>query len=185
MNKTLILAALIFLLASCSKDNTYTIEGTLYGGSSFEGETIYMVPFGSSSVSGQDSAIIRNGRFHFEGNIDNAEICEIRMRPMMRLFVDKLICIKEPGHVWVTLNKRSTAKGTALNDSLQAWRDYKYKTDSILVSLNKQMKHAKGETLEKIQQEYDQLQNQFDEHNKSIVQRNDNAFGEYIDRFVR
>ncbi|MCQ2230137.1 MAG: DUF4369 domain-containing protein [Bacteroidales bacterium] len=185
MNKVLVIATLVLLLVSCSKDNTYTIEGTLYGGTSFEGETIYMVPFGSSSVSGQDSAIIRNGRFRFEGNVDIPEICEIRMRPMMRLFVDKLICIKEPGHVWVTLNKRSTAKGTSLNDSLQAWRDYKYKTDSILVALNKQMKRATSEDLEKIQQEYDRLQSEFDNHNKAIVQRNDNAFGEYIDRFVR
>lgn len=144
-----------------------------------------MVPFGSTSLAGQDSAIIRNGRFRFEGKVNIPEICELRMRPMMRLFVDKLVCIKEPGHVWVILNKRSSAYGTPQNDSLQAWRNYKYRTDSVLTVLNKKMKHLTGDELEQVQQKYDELQNSFDRRNKETVKLNDNAFGEYIERFVR
>lgn len=185
MKKVISYIVLIFIIASCSSDNSYKIDGTLYGGASFEGETIYMVSFGSSSVEDQDSAVIRNGRFHFEGSVDQPEVCELRMRPMMRLFIDKLVLIKEPGHVWVTLSKQSVAHGTALNDSLQQWREYKTKVDSVMYALSKKLKHAEGEEQEALEQEYDEVRHDFTKHNKEVVQRNDNVFGDYIDRYVR
>lgn len=185
MKKMITYIVLMLFIVSCGSDNTYVIDGTLYGGASFEGETIYMVSFGSSSVEGQDSAVIRNGRFHFEGTVEQPEVCELRMRPMMRLFIDKIVLIKEPGHVWVTLSKQSAAHGTALNDSLQLWREYKMKVDSAMFSVSKKLKHAELAEKEQLEQEYDELKHDFIQHNKEVVRCNDNVFGDYIDRYVR
>ncbi len=185
MKKVILYIVLVFVIASCGSDNTFVVDGTLYGGASFEGETIYMVSFGSSSVEGQDSAVIRNGRFHFESDVDQPEVCELRMRPMMRLFIDKIVLIKEPGHVWVTLSKQSAAHGTALNDSLQVWREYKMSVDSAMFAVSKKLKRAEGEEQEALEKEYDKLKYSFLKHNKEVVQRNDNVFGDYIDRYVR
>ncbi len=184
--KKLILAILaVFALASCNNDKSYVIEGTLYGGAQFEGEVIYMVPFGSASTEGQDSAVIRDGRFRFEGEAVRPEICEIRMRQMMQLFIDKLVCIKEPGHVWIVLSKPSSTKGSPLNDSLQVWREYKAQVDEKISNLNKLIKKAEGEELGALRTELDDIRHDFDVHNKQIVDRNDNVFGEYIERYVR
>lgn len=174
-------------MVSCGNDNKYVIDGTLYGAASFEGETIYMVPFGSSSTEGQDSAVIRNGRFIFEGTVETPQVCELRVRPMMRLFLDKdkFVIVKEPGHVWVALSKQSTAHGTALNDSLQAWREYKYKTDSLFQAISKNMKRADDSQMDALQLEYQKLKSDFASHNKAVAQRNDNVFGDYIDHYVR
>ncbi len=185
MKRVISYIILMFIIASCGSNDSYEIDGTLYGGASFEGETIYMVSFGSSSLEGQDSAVIRNGRFHFEGKVNRPEVCELRMRPMMRLFIDRLVLIKEPGHIWVTLNKQSVAHGTALNDSLQHWREYKMGVDSVMFKVSKKLKRAEGEEREALEQEYDELRHNFMEFNRQVVLRNDNVFGDYIDRYVR
>ncbi|MCQ2203496.1 MAG: DUF4369 domain-containing protein [Bacteroidales bacterium] len=192
MKRLFAIISLAAVLFGCSSDKSYVIEGTLYGAASFEGETIYMVPFGSSSTEGQDSAVISNGRFVFEGTAERPEVCELRVRPMMRLFLDrdKFVIIKEPGHLWVALSKQSTARGTALNDSLQVWREYKYKADSVFSAISKQMKVAKlkgddSSEIEALEMKYETFKNTFIKHNKEVAERNDNVFGDYIEHYAR
>lgn len=185
MRTLLLYISILAVFVSCSNDKSYVIEGALYGGSSFEGETIYMAPYGSVSSDNIDSCIIRNGRFRFEGVADESEVCIIRMRPMMRLFIEQLVLVREPGHVSVILSKRSSARGTALNDSLQAWKELKAKSDSSFLMLDKQIKLAPDYQREALVHQRDSLKKDFMQQVKAIVTRNDNAFGDYIDRYVK
>lgn len=184
--KTLVLYLLVIVaFASCSNDKSYVIEGALYGGTSFEGESIYMAPYGATTGQNIDSCVIRDGRFRFEGIANESEMCIIRMRPMMRLFIEQLVFVKEPGHVSVILSKQSSAKGTALNDSLQAWKEYKMKADSVFFTLDKQIKRANADSRDALVHQRDSLKTDLVQHIRSIVNRNDNVFGDYVDRYVK
>ena len=184
MKKCIVLVLVIMSLVSCSKDKTYIVEGVLYGGGKFEGEWIYLEPFVGTSGT-RDSAIVHDGRFRFDGEVEEDEVCILRMRPMMRLFIQELIFIKEPGHVRTLLSKASSVKGTPQNDSLQNWNVYKAKVDEQFQHLSKKMKKAEGDEYTRLTQQYDSLKLAFDEYNEGVVMRNDNAFGDYIDKFFK
>ncbi len=169
-------------LTSCTKNQTYNIDGAVYAGGNFEGEMIYLVPFFNSNGAKIDSAVVQNGRFHFDGTIEGSEVCVLKFRPMMELFLDKLVVIKEPGNVWVILNRPSTAQGTPLNDSLQEWRGYQNKINQELQALNKQLKRATPQEAMTLTQHIDSVKHVFERHNRGVVQRNNNAFGTYVDK---
>jgi hypothetical protein len=182
MRKCVIIIITLMTLVSCSKNKTCVIEGVLYGGGKFEGEWIYLESFVGTSDT-RDSAVIHDGRFRFEGTVEEDEVCILRMRPMMRLFIQELIFIREPGHVRTLLSKVSSVKGTPQNDSLQNWNVHKQKVDEQFQFLSKKMKKAEGEEYTKLTQQYDSLKLAFDEYNEAVVSRNNNAFGNYIDKF--
>ncbi len=182
MKKCIVVLIAMISLVSCEKDNTYIVEGVLYGGGKFEGEWIYLESFIDSSGE-RDSAVVHDGRFRFEGVVEEPEVCILRMRPMMRLFIQELIFIKEPGHVRTLLSKVSSVKGTPQNDSLQNWNVNKAKIDEQFQALSKKMKKASDEEYSKLVRQYDSLKIYFDTYNEGVVSRNDNAFGNYIDKF--
>lgn len=185
MKRFVIIAISLISLISCGKDNSYIIEGVLYGGGNFEGEWIYLDPLEKDSDSKRDSAVVHDGRFRFDGVADDDEVCILRMRPMMRLFIQELIFIKEPGHIRTILSKQSSVKGTPQNDSLQNWNVNKAKMDELFQQLTKKMKSAQGEEYKRLTQEYDSLRLSFEEYNENVVMRNDNVFGGYIDKFFK
>ncbi len=185
MRKTIFLIlTLIAVLPSCTQKKTYSIDGAVYAGGNFEGEMVYLVPFFNEENLPSDSAVIQNGRFHFDGEIDEAQVYVLRFRPMMELFLDKLVVIKEPGKIWTVLNRPSTAKGTALNDSLQQWREVHAQINQKLSKLNKQLKHAEAEEYDAIATEIDSIKHDFERYNRGVIERNDNAFGSFVDRFA-
>ncbi len=177
--------AIAVLLVSCSKDKTYTIDGAVYAGGNFEGEMVYLVPFFSDTNLPSDSATIQNSRFHFEGEVDESQVYVLRFRPMMELFLDKLVIIKEPGRIWTVLNRPSTAEGTPLNDSLQAWREVQVGVNQQLSALSKAMKRADIIEYEQMRAKIDSIKTDFDRYNRAVVERNNNAFGAYVDKFSR
>lgn len=180
--KLLYALTLALLISSCAEDKHYTIDGAIYGGGNFEGEMVYLVPFFKSENGRADSALVKNGRFHFEGKADDSEVYVIRFRPMMELFMDKLIVVKEEGHVRTTLNRPSTAIGTPLNDSLQTWREYHAEINMQLKALTKKMRKASAEEAREIAQKIDSIKQAFEKHNRAIVERNNNAYGAYVDK---
>lgn len=179
------LLGVVLMVASCTKDDSYVIEGTLYGGKNFEDQIIYLVPFAGATPDNIDSAVIHDGRFRFDGNATEDGVYIIRMRPMMRLFIDELIVIKEPGRIHTTLSQHSSAKGTPQNDSLQSWREYKASVDSAMLDVRRQMKKATGDELEALKRKQDNLKAQFDSHNRASISVNNNAFGEFLDKYAR
>lgn len=97
MNKAALFAfvGLALAIVSCQDDNRYVIEGSVYGGRDFEDQTIYLSPLSAASVQeNADSAIIHDGRFHFEGTVEQDGVYILRMRPMMRLFIGELYIVR-------------------------------------------------------------------------------------------
>lgn len=172
-------------LSSCEKDKTYSIEGSIYGGRNFEDQTIYLVPFSGGASGGVDSAKVHDGRFRFDGVAEKDEICIVRMRPMMRLFIDEVLLVREAGHVHVNLSENSSASGTPLNDSLQCWREYKRELDNQLEDIKKKLRRATPEEYAALTASQDSIKNLFDRRNRASAAVNtNNAFGDFLDNWI-
>lgn len=186
MKVTILLAAIAMALSfsSCESDNSYVIEGSVYGGRNFEDQTIYLTPLTAASIQEvSDSAVIHDGHFRFEGEVDEDGVYVLRMRPMMKLFIGEPFVVKEPGQIRVRLNQVSSVGGTPQNDSLQAWFMYKSHTDSLMTDLKKLKKRAPAEQAEAIEAQRDSVKAAFDIRCRQTVSLNNNAFGEFVDKW--
>lgn len=180
---TVIVAALS-LFCSCEKDNSFVIDGTVYGGRNFEDQTIYLTPLSAACVHDcADSATIHDGHFRFEGIADQDGVYVIRLRPMMKLFIGEPFVIKEPGHIRVKLNQVSTVCGTPQNDSLQAWCNFKAQNDSLLTDIKKKIKRASPREFDSLIAQRDSIKNIFERRCRDVVSQNQNAFGEFVDKW--
>ena len=119
----------ILILYSCQQGEGYIIEGNLPD-TSFDGEWMYVVPLVNAPVSRVDSTIIKDAKFTFKGKVVKPEVFVIRARPFLRLSLQELLVVKEPGIIQAYVGQNSSAKGTALNDSLQSWKEQKQVYDS-------------------------------------------------------
>lgn len=182
---TLLASAAVLALCSCQADKSYSIDGAIYGGRNFEDQTIYLVPFSGSTAGRVDSARVRDGRFRFDGTAETGGIFIVRMRPMMRLFIEELILIREPGNIRARLSEHSSASGTPLNDSLQNWREYKQTIDTQLEDIKKRLRRANAHEEARLKASQDSLRTLFDKHNRASAQANeDNTFGEFLESWV-
>lgn len=171
-------------LPSCNEDSGYVIDGSVYGGRNFEDQTIYLSPLSAASLrEGADSAVIHDGRFRFEGNVDEDGVYVLRMRPMMKLFIGEPFIIKEPGRIRVRLNQVSSVAGTPQNDSLQAWFAFKSHIDSVLTDLKKQRKRLPADKADAIEAQRDSVKAVFETRCRQAVSLNNNAFGEFVDKW--
>lgn len=182
---SLLAALALAMLTACQQDKSYVVEGSIYGGRNFEDQTIYLVPFSGSTGGKVDSATIHDGRFRFDGSAPKSDICILRMRPMMRLFIEELIIVREPGRVRVKLSDVSSAAGTPLNDSLQSWRNYKRGLDEQMAELKKKMRKAPPDEQRDLSAAQDSLKRLFDIRNRASMAANDNnAFGEFLESWI-
>jgi hypothetical protein len=117
-------------ILSCNRQLAI-IEGSLPD-TSYDGELVYLVPVKGATVDNVDSTYISRGAFRFESAIGKGgrDVCIIRTRPLLRLKLQELIVIKEAGRLQVKLDSVSSASGTALNDSLQLWKEQKEQAGS-------------------------------------------------------
>lgn len=172
---------------SCdSEDKKYVIDGAIQGGRNFEGETIYLVPFFDAKEQKIDSAVVHNSRFKFEGYAKDPQVYILRMRPMMAVFVEELIFVREPGHIRTMISESSEVRGTALNDSIQNWHRFNVETKSVIADLNKQLRQARQrrmdqEYLDSLQYVADNLLIEFNRRNRATAKSNsDNVFGRFL-----
>lgn len=183
--KTLLSLVAAMALCSCQADKSYSIEGAIYGGRNFDDQTIYLVPFSGSTAGRIDSAKVRDGCFRFDGTAEAGGIFIVRMRPMMRLFIEELILIREPGNIRAMLSEHSSASGTPLNDSLQSWREYKQTIDTQLEDIRKKLRRADPRETARLKASQDSLRTLFDKHNRaSALANSGNTFGEFLDSWV-
>lgn len=125
LKKTLYSLLILACLTGCKSDHKkFTIEGTLPS-TKYDGEWIYLVPAEGANSSNVDSTKIENASFTFKGDIERMAI--IRTRPILRLTMQELLIVTEPGITKVVLNSVSSAHGTPQNDALQLWKEEKEK----------------------------------------------------------
>lgn len=185
MKRLFQLLILLTFLSACSSKNNFRIEGQL-ADATFNGEWIYLVPLVNAPVERVDSTIIKGNTFVFEGKVKEPEIYIIRTRPFLRLSLQELLIVKEPGTSYAYIGQNSKANGTALNDSLQHWKEQKELFDLKSGLLQNQLKNAEAVQLDEIRQQQEQLSRERAEYNFSFAKNNsNNVVGEMVMRYSK
>ena len=170
-------------LIGCCGQSIAVIDGRLPDGR-YDGETVYLVPVKNATADNVDSTFIRKGAFRFEripsGNQDDVRI--VRTRPLLRLSLQELLIILEPGRLLVNLDSLSYARGTASNDSLQQWKEKKQQYDDL-----RQRLHERLQTTADVSQrtnilaDREQADMEYASYTYRFVERNrENAAGRFI-----
>lgn len=116
---------LIALMVACSDKPLSRIEGELPS-TQYDNEWVYLVPFEGATAETVDSTQIQQGRFQFQLSAKQQDpVFILRLKPILRLRLQDLLIISEPGTIQVKMDSISHASGTPLNQTLQQWKDLK------------------------------------------------------------
>lgn len=174
------LLLLILTLFSCKKENNFTLKGNLPD-STFDGEYIFLAPLENAVRERVDSVLITNGKFTIKSQVDKPEIYVVRTRPLLRLQLQELIVVKEPGNLQATIGNNSAITGTPLNDSIQHWKEHKTTFDSKLAGL-RQLYNSTAE-IERgtVNRQIDSLRSvTMDFHYRFIKNNRNNVVGNFV-----
>ncbi len=175
---------LFLFLISCQSRNKFTIVGQLPD-KTYDGELIYLVPMENASKERVDSTFIKNGSFRFEGFTKNPEMYVIRAKPVLRYNLEELLVVREAGKMNVKLDKSSSVHGTALNDSLQYWKERKMKFDLIDADLIKQYRDASDSVKQDLKQRADMLNiDATNFHFNFVLNNKENAVGQFVQKMI-
>ena len=185
----LILIAFLFILSmaciNCSNKQTFIINGSITN-SAYEGKTIYLSTLQSIHI---DSASIVNGKFTFKGKVTAPQINSIKIDPVWPLFMEELLLVIEPGKIRATIDTKSFATGTQLNEIFQKWKKLKFENDDkrqILLSESYELKTNDNQNtlkLDLIQKKLQECDNEFISKTTGIIlDNNQNILGLYLFR---
>ena len=124
MKKALIIAALALTAAACTPKGEYRIHGYVTE-AELNGVQIFLVPLHDQSPQMVDSVYIADNKFEFKGHgkMRSEWMAELRVDKMHRYGIEDLLVVTEPGDIYVTIGRKSSAYGTPQNDSLQVWKN--------------------------------------------------------------
>ena len=125
LNKTLYIFLFLTCLISCKLEKKFKIEGAVPS-TIYDGEWIYLVPAEGACSTNVDSVKIANASFTFSGNKEQMAI--IRTRAVLRLKLQELLIVTEPGTAKVVISSASSVHGTPQNDALQLWKEEREKS---------------------------------------------------------
>ena len=113
INRILCAAAILATLCSCGKSSKFTVNGTV-DDPELNGKTVYMRDLYNDPEKPLDSAVVTEGKFTFEGNVEEPKnvIIDASDNPFM------IRIILEPGNIVI---KYDSIGGTPLNDKLLAY----------------------------------------------------------------
>lgn len=117
---------------SCGHQPKYVIEGKLPS-TEFDGELMYLVPMKGPHPRQVDSVRIKDGAFRFEG--DSFVVKVLRSPIRLRLRLQELLVVTEPGKILVNIDSVSTGGGTPQNDAMQAWKEHLAEYNGAIVPL--------------------------------------------------
>jgi len=175
---------ILLILTGCNTSDVFRINGSMKD-ASYDGEYIYLVPLENSSIKRTDSTLIANGIFQFKGSAEAPEIYIVRARPLLRLTLQELLVVKEPGVLKLNIGNNSSTGGTALNDSLQKWKEKKMMSDSLYYQLLGQYKAVDKTLQSQIKQKADSLNTATLDFNYLFVRNNiDNVVGKFVNKVM-
>ncbi len=176
---------LLLFLGSCQSGENFSILGNLPD-KTYNGEIIYIVPLDNPIKSYVDSTIVTNEVIAFESIVTKPEICVIRAKPVLRYNLEELLIVREPGNLTVKLDKRSSVRGTPLNDSLQYWKDRKMRYDFVNAELIKRFHETSDEALkQRLKTKQDSLMalsNKF--HFNFVLRNKGNIVGQFVQNIM-
>lgn len=171
---------LLLMLVSCQSKDQFILQGHLPD-KTFDGEFIYLVPLENAVQEKVDSAVVKDGKFRIDGVAKTAEIYILRAKPILRLKLQELLVVKEPGTLTAMIGENSLVTGTALNDSLQRWKDKKIMTDYVFEELKQKYKIANHAQQAAIKLAADSINNRVVDSNYRFVRNNrDNVVGKFV-----
>lgn len=119
------------LWASCGNSGqNYVIEGTLPS-VKYDGEWIYLVPM-ENAPGRVDSVKITNASFSFSGQGEEMRV--LRLRHLLRIYIQELLVVTEPGTIHVKADSVGSVTGTPQNDALQKWKEGREKKQEAYLS---------------------------------------------------
>ncbi|HPJ82832.1 MAG: DUF4369 domain-containing protein [Bacteroidales bacterium] len=182
MKRVLLLPLLSLVLFSCSGSRTYVINGTLED-EKYNGEYVFLLPLDGVMPRIIDSVQVKDRSFIFTGKTDSAQVKIIRMRHLLRLDIQELLVVVEPGNIWVRLDTVSAAGGTPQNEKLQDWKEVKMQADETMNLLRRMSQtDVDQETAARIAEQWEKVQTDFKEYSRIFIDENQ---GTAVGRFVR
>ena len=165
------------LLAVACQSNSYKINGVAEGFQ--DGDTLLM---GTNFNEGQrDTLIVKDGKFHFEGVADSADLCIISSP---KHSVDAAF-FREPGTIEITLNTNGSPKvsGTKANE---AWQKLNEEQQAFSQKMEELVKPLYTENLDSAQQQaiYDQFSELQKEMQNKIVETAENNIDNVLGFFL-
>lgn len=177
--------ALACLFACQPNVPEYHIEGSLPS-ARYDGEWIYLVPMENASQENIDSTRIVDARFSFRGTKEEMKV--LRMRVPLRLKLQELLVVTEPGVTSVRIDSISSASGTPQNDALQQWKEHKQRTDREANLLWSALRSStRSEDSLRILLSRDSLQEKIHDFNRAFLKEHPahTTAGKFLDRIIR
>ncbi len=175
-----VVSILLLFLWGCQTNDNFILRGQLPD-QNYDGEIIYLVPLENAGKERVDSTIIKNGSFQFKGFAPGPEIYIIRAKPVLRFNLEELLVVKEAGELQAVIDRSSFVGGTALNDSLQHWKEKKMLFDKINAELVKRFRLADEVSKSDIQRRIDSLSVETVDYHFNFVRNN---HGSVVGQFV-
>jgi len=148
MRKCLSFCLTALLLAACTPKGEYRIHGYT-AESSLNGVQIFLVPLHDESPQMVDSVFIKDNRFEFKGHgkLRQEWMAELRLDKYHRFGYENLLVVTEPGDIFITIGKESSAYGTPQNDSLQVWKKLTMEVNKATSSLRRRGMTAEADSV--------------------------------------
>lgn len=181
--RTLLLTLSCIVLLGCKNTNPdFVIEGTLPS-VKYDGEWIYLVPM-KDAPGRVDSFKIVNATFKFSGK--GEEIRVLRMRPRLRMELQELLVVTEPGTIQATIDTLGTVRGTPQNDALQHWKEERENSQQATRVAIRELKTASKEDSLSIIQMHDALLLQTQETDFLFLKEQGNStLGVFMQQMLR
>lgn len=173
----------LFLLTGC-KDHSrdYTITGTLPS-EQYDGEWMYLTPM--ENARGRiDSVKISNASFTFTGSGEEMRV--LRLRPILRLKIQELLVVTEPGQITVKADSIGSVTGTPQNNALQEWKEMREKKLTAYGQLRRELKASVGTDSLLLVQRLKDLSNEERTYNfHFLCQQGNNTLGQFMQKMLR
>ena len=172
----------LFWVSCGNSGQNYVIEGTLPS-TKYDGEWIYLVPM--ENASGRvDSVKIANASFSFSG--EGEEMRVLRLRHLLRIYIQELLVVTEPGTIHVKADSLGSVTGTPQNDALQKWKEGREKKQTAYRFIRQGLRTAAGEDSLHLVQMRDTLRKQEQEMNFLFLkEQGNNTLGTFMKKMLR
>lgn len=171
------------LWAGCGNPRqNYMIEGTLPSGK-YDGEWIYLVPM-ENAPGRVDSVKIANASFSFSGQGEEMRV--LRLRHLLRIYIQELLVVTEPGTIQVKADSLGSVTGTPQNDALQEWKEGREKKQEAYRFIRTGLQNATGKDSLHLIQMRDSLITQEQERNFLFLkEQGNNTLGTFMQKMLR
>ena len=143
----------------------------------YDGEWIYLVPM-ENAPGRVDSVKITNASFSFSGKGEEMRV--LRLRHLLRIYIQELLVVTEPGTIHVKADSVGSVTGTPQNDALQKWKEGREKKQEAYHFIRTGLRNATGKDSLHLIRIRDSLRMQEQETNFLFLKEQGNPFHSFL-----